>query len=188
MGATLTAVFLLGTALHIAEVGDSRAYLLRNGEMVQVTRDQSYVQMLVDLGHLTTAEAEVAPQKNIILQAMGQETWLRVALGRLELRQRDCFLDLFRRLPRNELSDDEIRKVILAAPRMDAACASLIDLARQHGGRDNITVLLGGVSGDLPPVSAGEAIADTLEILKEYVAPPPGRSQEPPSGHGTATR
>lgn len=174
MGATLTALYIHGAAVHIAEVGDSRAYLLRGGALVQVTRDQSYVQLLIESGALTPAQAETAPLRNVILQAMGQKPDVSVALGRLELRQHDCFLLCSDGLS-GAVSTDEMRQVILAAPRLDAACATLIELAKQRGGDDNITVLIGGVSGDLPPLVAGETIASTLQILQETsVLGPPG--------------
>ncbi len=173
MGATLTALFVLGDSVHIAEVGDSRAYLLRGGVLHQVTRDQSYVQVLVDAGTMTPEEAETAPMKNVILQAMGQKSDVTVALGRLSLRQRDCFLICSDGLS-NKVSPDEMKHVILTAPRLDAACATLIDLAKKHGGEDNVTVIIGGVSGDLPPLVPSERITDTLEILKEYGMPKVG--------------
>jgi serine/threonine protein phosphatase PrpC len=170
MGATLTALFLEGTIAHIAEVGDSRAYLLRGGDLVQVTRDQSYVQALVESGVMTPEAAEEAPLKNVILQAMGTRPNIKVALGRLDLRQRDCFILCSDGLT-NMVTPEEIRATVLSAPRMDVACARLIDLAKQHGGDDNITVILGGVSGDLPPSPLGESIADTFQVLQEFHAP-----------------
>jgi serine/threonine protein phosphatase PrpC len=172
MGATVTALFVQGDVVHIAEVGDSRAYLLRGGVLHQVTRDQSYVQVLVDSGVITPEEAETAPMKNVILQAMGQKSDVTVALGRLALRQRDCFIICSDGLS-NKVSPDEMRHVILTATRLDAACAKLIELAKDHGGEDNITVIIGGVSGDLPPLVPGEPITDTLQVLKEYAAPAP---------------
>ena len=84
MGATVTAVCVHGNLAHIAEVGDSRAYLLRNGRIRQITRDQSFVQFLVDSGALKPEEAAKYPLKNVVLQAMGQKEDVQVALGRLE--------------------------------------------------------------------------------------------------------
>jgi PPM family protein phosphatase len=170
MGATLTAVFLHGATAYIAEVGDSRAYLLRGGRLVQVTRDQSFVQMLVDSGALAPEDAAEAPYKNVILQAMGQEPEVQVALGKLDLRQGDCFLLCSDGLT-NELSASEIRDAILDAPELDAAGTTLIDLAKRHGGQDNITVILGSVSGQLPEVVPGERVSGALERLKEFDSP-----------------
>src|SRR5580704_348258 len=155
MGATLTALFVQGASMHIAEVGDSRAYLLRGGKLVQLTHDQSYVQTLVDAGAMTREEAEDNPMKNVILQAMGSKPAVTVALGKLALRQRDCFLICSDGLS-NMVSAEEMKHVILTSPRMDVACATLIELAKQHGGADNITLIIGGVSGDLPPLIVGE--------------------------------
>ena len=95
-----------------------------------------------------------------------------MALGKLSLRQRDCFLICSDGLS-NMVSAEEMKAVILTSPRMDVACATLIELAKQHGGEDNITLIIGGVSGDLPPLVAGEDISTTIEILKEFSAPPP---------------
>jgi serine/threonine protein phosphatase PrpC len=169
MGATLTALFVQGASMHIAEVGDSRAYLLRGGKLVQLTHDQSYVQTLVDAGAMTREEAEDNPMKNVILQAMGSKPAVTVALGKLALRQRDCFLICSDGLS-NMVSEEEMKRAILTSSRMDVACSSLIELAKKHGGEDNITVIIGGVSGDLPPLVAGEDISTTLEIMKEFRA------------------
>jgi serine/threonine protein phosphatase PrpC len=148
-------------------VGDSRAYLLRGGTLVQLTHDQSHVQTLVDAGVMTPEEAERNPMKNVILQAMGSEPAVTVALGKLSLRQRDCFLICSDGLS-NMVSAEEMRHVILTSSRMDVACSALVELAKKNGGMDNITVIIGGVSGDLPPMVVGEDISNTLEILKEF--------------------
>jgi serine/threonine protein phosphatase PrpC len=93
-----------------------------------------------------------------------------VALGRLELRQGDCFLLCSDGLT-NELRPSEIQDAILRAPRLDAACATLIEMAKQRGGRDNITVVLGCVSGQLPELAPGEPVSGALQRLKEFDAP-----------------
>jgi PPM family protein phosphatase len=173
MGATVTALFLDGATAHIAEVGDSRAYVLRGGELLQVTRDQSYVQLLVDAGTLSPEDAARAPFRNVIMQAMGQKPDVQVALGKLALRRKDCFLVCSDGLT-NKVPPDEIARTILGAPRLDVACDRLIALALERGGDDNITAILGGVSGDLPPLVAGETIASTLEVVQEWGAPIPG--------------
>jgi serine/threonine protein phosphatase PrpC len=167
MAATLTAVFIRGATAHIAEVGDSRAYLLRGGVIQQVTRDQSYVQLLVEMGELTREEARRSMFKNVILQAMGSAPDVTVALGRLDLRLRDCFILCSDGLS-NKVRAEELRDIVLRSRRLDAACVQMIDLAKKRGGEDNITVIAAGVSGDLPPLVAGESISDTLEVLQEF--------------------
>jgi serine/threonine protein phosphatase PrpC len=170
MGATLTAVFIHGTTAHIAEVGDSRAYLLRRGVIKQVTHDQSCVQRLVDRGQMTDEEAQRSHLSNVILQAMGRAPDLRVALARLDLRQRDCFLLCSDGLYR-KIAAEELRAIVLKARRLDEACVRMIDLANKRGGDDNITAIVAGVSGDLPPLVPGERISSTLAVLQDYEEP-----------------
>ncbi|MBI2394806.1 MAG: serine/threonine-protein phosphatase [Deltaproteobacteria bacterium] len=143
MGATLTAALLCGRAVHLAQIGDSRAYLLRGGQLRQVTRDQSYVQKLVDEGALTPEEAERSPDRNVILQAMGQANDVRVALGHLTVRPGDRVLLCSDGLT-NAVSDEDIARI--AQQAVEAACAALIDAANAAGGPDNITVVLAEVA------------------------------------------
>ena len=174
MGATLTAIFLHHKTAHIAEVGDSRAYLLRGGQLRQITRDQSYTQLLVDWGELRPSEAKDSPHRNFVLQAMGQEANVRAELGCIALREKDCFLLCSDGLS-NKVEDAELRDIVLAAPRLDMACERLLATANARGGEDNITAIVAGVSGDLPPFVFGERISDTHVVLQEFVAPqPPG--------------
>jgi serine/threonine protein phosphatase PrpC len=171
MGATLTALFIQGTTAHIAEVGDSRAYLVRNGKIKQVTHDQSYVQLMVDTGAMTPAQAKDSEFSSVILQAMGLKQTVQIALGRLDLRQRDCFLLCSDGLS-SLVSDDEIRDAVLTSGPLDAVCGKLVDLAMARGGPDNITVIVGGVSGDLPAIVAGESISDTLLVVQDFQGRP----------------
>jgi serine/threonine protein phosphatase PrpC len=171
MGATLTALFVHDKTAYIAEVGDSRAYLLRGGEIAQVTRDQSYVQLLVDSGAMSAAQAKDSDLSNIVLQAMGLKPEVSAALGKLDLRQRDCLVLCSDGLS-NKLDAYEIRQVILASTGLDAACTRLIDEAKRRGGEDNITVIVAGVDGDLPPLAMGEKIAGTLVVIREFQPAP----------------
>jgi serine/threonine protein phosphatase PrpC len=170
MGATLTALFVRGTAAHFAEVGDSRAYLLRGGVLEQVTHDQSYVQLLLDSGTITPEEAKRSEVRNVILQAMGTKRDVSVALGRIELRNRDCFVLCSDGLS-NKLSAQEIRDTVLGSDSVHHACAALVETAKKRGGEDNITVIVAGVGGDLPALTPGERIAQTVSILREFDAP-----------------
>ena len=170
MGATLTALFIHHRHVHIVEVGDSRAYLVRGGQVRQVTRDQSYVQAMLDAGALTPEEAAHSTLRNVILQAMGHKPEVQVARGRLELRHHDCFILCSDGLS-NKVSADELGKIVLASPSLEVACRRLIELANQRGGEDNITVVVGGVGGDLPPLVSGERISATFLVLKEFDPP-----------------
>jgi serine/threonine protein phosphatase PrpC len=170
MGATVTAVCLQGDHAHIAEVGDSRAYLLRNARIRQVTRDQSFVQYLVDAGALKPEEAASYPMKNVVLQAMGQSADVQVALGRLELRRGDKLLLCSDGLS-GKLKADEMLAKVQQAPSLEAACKALIDLANERGGDDNITVVLARVDGDgLRVPHDQETLTQTFQVLAEYKA------------------
>jgi serine/threonine protein phosphatase PrpC len=167
MGATLVAVFVRGRQAYIAEVGDSRAYLLRGPRLRQITRDQSMVQMLVDQGVLSPEEARHAPGKNVILQAMGLQPEDRVAIGRLELRQTDRLLLCSDGIT-NALTDDELRQIMTESKPREA-CETMIALANERGGHDNQTVIIADVHGDslAAPVEF-ETVTSTYEVLKAF--------------------
>jgi serine/threonine protein phosphatase PrpC len=177
MGATLTAVFVHAGQAYIAEVGDSRAYLIRAGQMSQLTHDQSMVQVLVDSGVIEPEQAETSPIRNIILQAMGNQLNVKAALARLELRDRDCLVLCSDGLTEH-VHDDEIRDLVLASGRPEIAAGQLVDLANERGGRDNITVVLAGVGGGLMPPGADESFNDTFEVLSAFT--PPGMPLKTP--------
>ena len=164
MGATLTAAYILDDMAYVAEVGDSRAYLIRHGQIMRLTKDQSFVQMLIDEGG---APPEDGGLRNVILQAMGTQPNVSVALGRLELRARDCLLLCSDGLT-TKLSDDDIRDTILRSPTLEKAAARLVGAANQRGGDDNTTVVLAGVGGSLLASRAGEPVEHTYRILETF--------------------
>ena len=168
MGATLTAIYVHDRVAWIAEVGDSRAYLIRAGKITQLTKDQSLVQRLMDAGTLSAEEAARSPHRGVILQAMGHQPDVSVALGRLELRARDCLLLCSDGLTAH-LSDDDIRGIVLSSPDLTNACDRLVDLAKERGGVDNITVVLGGVGGTLPaPRMSSDDLKETFEVVQSF--------------------
>jgi serine/threonine protein phosphatase PrpC len=167
MGATLTAIFVRAGRAYIAEVGDSRAYLVREGRIAQVTHDQSMVQLLVDSGVMTPEDAGNSPMKNVILQAMGHQPEIKVALARLDLRNRDCLVLCSDGLT-NHVSDEEILQLVLAERRPDAAATRLVALANERGGKDNITVIVAGVGGDLIAPTVTEKADGAVEVLQAY--------------------
>lgn len=171
MGATLTAVFVHGTQAFVAEVGDSRAYLIRAGRMVRLTRDQTIVQQLVDAGIANEDDCKHSPFKHVILQAMGHKPNVQVALGRLELRQRDCLVLCSDGLTRH-VTDEEIRNTVLQADTLELATHRLIALANEPssgepGGEDNITVIAAGIAGEELQVPA-EPIEATHVVLSSF--------------------
>lgn len=167
MAATLTAMFVRGDEAYIAEVGDSRAYLLRKGRLRQITRDQSLVQLLVDQGVMSPEEARISPSKNVILQAVGLSDNVRVAIARLRLRRGDRVL-LCSDGVSNAVTDDELLQIVLETnPRQ--ACERMIALANERGGNDNQTAIVADLAGDgLPLPDEFESVTSTYEVLKAY--------------------
>ncbi|MBN1610266.1 MAG: serine/threonine-protein phosphatase, partial [Polyangiaceae bacterium] len=133
MGATLTAVLFYAGCAYIAEVGDSRAYVLRGQRLVQLTRDQSYVQSLLDSGALTQEQADTFEHKNLILQAMGLKPDVVVVLNRLALHRHDRFLLCSDGLS-GKLKDGEIQGIVRDAATLESACGKLIEVALDRGG------------------------------------------------------
>ena len=156
MGTTATAAGVLGTSLILAQVGDSRAYLLRNGEAVQLTKDQSLVQRLVDEGQITQEEADRSERGNIILQALGPEPQVSVELTMADLRLDDVLVLCSDGLTGN-VSDEEISQTILAHPTPEDACAALIEMANERGGPDNITVVVARFRGATLPAPGADS-------------------------------
>src|SRR3954452_24424397 len=146
MGTTVTAAGIFGNDLYLTQIGDSRAYLVRGLEAVQLTKDQSLMQRLVDAGELTQAEAEQSERRNIILQALGPDPRVKVDLTHQAIRRGDTLI-----LCSDGLSGTVRREefAIMAQRHADPQelCAALIDLANARGGPDNITVVAARFDG-----------------------------------------
>lgn len=147
MGTTATVVGMLDAFLYVAQVGDSRAYMVRNLEAVQLTRDQSYIQQLVDSGAMTEEEAERSDHRNMILQALGTAPAVDVELTFQELRRRDMVILCSDGLSK-VVSRAEIGEVVGRVNDPARICDELVDLANLRGGPDNITVLAASFDGD----------------------------------------
>ena len=141
MGTTLVAALLEGPVASIAHVGDSRAYLVREGALEKLTEDHSLVAEQVRRGLLTEEEAEHSPQQNIITRAIGTEATIEVSLNELTLIPGDCFLLCSDGLTKG-VRAAQILDAIQAAPDAQAASDQLIALANQAGGEDNTTVIV----------------------------------------------
>ncbi len=146
LGATFTAVVTEGSLGYFAQVGDSRAYLIRQGRIVRVTKDQSLVQRLIDIGQITEEEAETHPYRNIILQALGTNSAVQANFSSLNLCQLDVLVLCTGGLS-GKLQADEIASIVNAAADLKSACRELINLAKERGGEDNITVVIVQFSG-----------------------------------------
>ena len=140
MGTTCTAIALVGKSLYFAHVGDTRLYLVRDGQITQLTRDHSYVGRLVESGVLSREEAEHHPQRNILTAAMG--TGIDLVLdspGRPEPLQSGDLLALCTDGLWGQVRDPEILRIV-ENKDPEQAVGELIGLARERGGPDNITV------------------------------------------------
>src|SRR6185436_18782782 len=133
MGTTVTAVAVLGNELYLAQVGDSRAYLIRDGGAIQLTKDQSLMQRLVEAGELTEEEAEQSERRNIILQALGPDPRVKVDLTYLPLRRGDLIILCSDGLS-GQVKTEEIARIVTDEPDLVAACKRLIDKANDAGG------------------------------------------------------
>jgi PPM family protein phosphatase len=146
MGTTATIAGVLQDTLYIAQVGDSRAYLIRDGKASQITKDQSLMQRLIEAGEITAEEAEVSERRNIILQALGPEAAIKVDITRQQIRLGDTLV-----LCSDGLSglvrDVEIGEAVTSEPDLRALCARLISTANSKGGPDNITVVAARFEG-----------------------------------------
>ncbi|MEO8431553.1 MAG: PP2C family serine/threonine-protein phosphatase [Acidobacteriota bacterium] len=144
MATTLTAAVVCRGRAVLAHVGDSRAYVLREGQIRQVTRDQSFVESLVVAGALTEEEAAHSPYRNVILQAIGRKKAVEVALDAVDLREGDVLLLCTDGLSEKLAPADITRE--LAREDIPAAIRRMIELANERGGEDNITALAARLS------------------------------------------
>ncbi|HEY4280263.1 MAG TPA: Stp1/IreP family PP2C-type Ser/Thr phosphatase [Conexibacter sp.] len=141
MGTTLTAAYLDGEELSVAHVGDSRAYLWRDGELTRLTRDHSLVDELVRRGKLTEEEAADHPQRSIITRALGPEPEVEVDTRTYRAQDGDVLLLCSDGLT-SMITEQLIAGILRAAEGLEAAGRELVDAANAAGGRDNITVVL----------------------------------------------
>ncbi|EOM74248.1 serine/threonine-protein phosphatase [Rhodococcus rhodnii] len=164
MGTTLTAILFAGSKLGLAHIGDSRGYLLRGGTLTQITRDDTFVQSLVDEGRITAEQAHTHPQRSLIMRALtGGE--VEPTLTVREAKAGDRYL-----LCSDGLSDvvsDETIQNTLAEGTEDEAADRLIELALRSGGPDNVTVVVADVIdldyGQSNPIVAGAASSEDEE-------------------------
>lgn len=163
MGATFTGIGISPEAVDLIQVGDSRAYLVRNSNIYQITKDQSLVQQLIDANQISQEEAESHALKNVILQALGAQPEIFPVSARLIPRKDDVLLICSDGLS-NKVSGLEMQRIVLEnVDRLEMACAELVKLANENGGEDNITVILARLSGDSLTEPDGDEVR--LELL-----------------------
>ena len=147
MGTTATLALSVKGMIYFAQVGDSRAYIIRNGTAKQMTKDQSLVQRMVDAGKMTQEQAEKSEHRNIILQALGPEEAVVPELTRDRLIDGDIVLLCSDGLS-NQVSSAEIVKMASEIPDPDAMCIALVERAIETGAPDNVTVVAARFTAD----------------------------------------
>lgn len=141
MGTTLILALIHKDRIYIGHIGDSRVYLVREGEISQVTEDHSFIVELVKNGTITRAEAENHPKKHVITRALGCEPGVEADKYIYDLMDKDCFIFCTDGLS-NMVSDKNIKEIILSGKHPEEACRMLISAANAGGGSDNITVIV----------------------------------------------
>ncbi len=178
MGTTLTAGWIQDDKLTLAHVGDSRAYLLRNGKLRQLTQDQTVAQEWVRRGRLSEDEAATSPHRHILLQAIGADTDdLDIEVSTVQMRPGDRIVMATDGLYGMVHDADAIRDLLVSHPDPDEACRALIDAANSAGGEDNISVVIVDVDGG--PVALSDD--DDEPVIVEKVAAPTKRDEPKPS-------
>lgn len=141
MGTTLTVLLADGDVLRLAHVGDSRAYLLRDGNLRRLTKDHTVVERLVDEGRLTPQEAEIHPQRSILTRALGVDEALQVDQAAIEPRAGDRLLLCSDGLT-GMVDEDRIAGILAENADPQAAADALVEAANEAGGQDNITAIV----------------------------------------------
>lgn len=186
MGTTLTVFLVEGNTLRLAHVGDSRAYLLRDGQLQQITKDHTVVQRMVDEGRITAPEAHIHPQRSILTRALGVDQEIQVDQASIEPQPGDRLLLCSDGL--TGMIDEEVILGILTQEQdPQAASDALVEAANQAGGQDNVTAVVvdvvaegGGAATDATaetqPADQGSAPA------VEETSPPTSPARTAPSG------
>jgi len=207
MGTTLTAFLFAGSRLGVIHIGDSRAYLLRDGVLTQITHDHTLVQALVDEGRISQEEAGSHPQRSLITRALDGRDGIEPDLSVREARAGDRYLVCTDGLT-GPVGRSETLQEALELPDAQAACDRLVQLALRGGGPDNVTVIVADVvdaSGQRPsPVVVAGAAADSPQAPPagiaessaarartaegRHVAPPPRPPADPPPRSGPDRR
>jgi protein phosphatase len=161
MGATFTGMGISPDSVDLIQVGDSRAYLIRNGKIFQITKDQSLVQQLIDANQITEEEAETHALRNVILQALGAQNEIFPVAARLRPRRGDTILLCSDGLS-NKVGGLDLQQIVSEnGEDLSEACRELVREANARGGEDNITVVIAKLSGD----ALTESSDDELELV-----------------------
>jgi protein phosphatase len=188
MGTTATIAGFLGGIIYLCQVGDSRGYLIRAGEVKQITKDQSLMQKLIEAGELTEEEAAQSERRNIILQALGPEAQIKVDLTYQPVCQGDILLLCSDGLS-GQITKDDIARVLGEETELVNACKKLIEIANINGGPDNITVILSRFEGDgLPQPGEEDEVAHRVFSIPDGGSTPPMSMERITEGPTTPMR
>jgi serine/threonine protein phosphatase PrpC len=189
MGTTMTVALVEGGVVTIGHVGDSRAYLLRDDKLTQLTQDHSLVAELVRSGRLSPKEAESHPRRSVITRALGTESDVEIDVFSLRAQDGDLFLLCSDGLT-SMVSDEEIARLLVAARAdLDDSGSKLVAAANQAGGEDNITVVLFELEGGEPePEEEVAQEPDTARTLTEADAVPALKLTQKRSSYGRPSR
>jgi serine/threonine protein phosphatase PrpC len=181
MGTTCTAVGLVNRKLLVGQIGDSRCYVLRAGQLVQLTKDQSLAWQLIEAGAMTIEEAKSFEHANIILQALGVQEKVDVVLSSVDLCRGDIVLVSSDGL-HGPVTDEEMRDILLAEPEPRKACEALVAKALEREGPDNISVVVAHFQGEgLPvPSEAEQGLVSSSTLAPGFFAYDPGEDPADP--------
>ncbi len=150
MGTTIVAALFWDNRVSVAHVGDSRMYRLRDGELTQITLDHSLLQELVDRGFYSEEEAQRSTNRNYVTRALGVESQVEVEIQETAVQVGDIYLLCSDGLP-DMVEDEDIHLTISTfSDNLETAAKQLVSLANEHGGRDNISVMLARVTHEFP--------------------------------------
>jgi PPM family protein phosphatase len=194
MGTTLTAAMVHGDEISVAHVGDSRAYVLRRGDLEQLTSDHSLVAELERSGQISPEAAEHHPQRSIITRALGPEPDVEVDTYTVTGRDGDLFLLCSDGLT-SMISDEEVASILRSAGSLEDSAEALVRAANQSGGKDNITVVLFRLADDAElgapredETLAGTVTADDVQAAVADAPTPAHAGDRVDSSPGAATR
>jgi len=150
LASTLVASLIDGDTAYLANVGDSRAYLVNRGEIKQLTKDHSQVQELVDAGQISSDQSRHFAGRNIITRAVGASTDIQVDTQVVHLSPGDRILLCTDGLW-EPVTDEEIHRIVMQSSNPQVACQELVGLANQRGGKDNISLIIAEMGPGQPP-------------------------------------
>jgi PPM family protein phosphatase len=176
MGTTLTAALVEGDRVRLAHVGDSRAYLVRDGGLRLLTEDHTLVHRMVTEGEISKEEAETHPQRSVLTRALGVDTIVDVDDDTVQVRPGDRLLLCTDGLT-SMVSEQAIEEVLRAVPDPQEAAERLVRLANEGGGTDNTTVVVLDFSGDADAARPKEEPTPSSEAIAPAPTPKPVRSR-----------